>query len=171
MLKVLTNNINGKIYNAIESMYVNTSSAIKINNKQSVVYITSGMRQGDVLSTTLFNIYINDLAKEIKYLNIGISIGELKVSILLYADDLVLLAESEKDLQRVLDKLNKWCLKWKMQVNQSKSNVVHFRKKVQPRTNVSYTLGNVDLKLVDRYRYLGIVFNEYLDFNVCVDAL
>ncbi len=25
--------------------------------------------------------------------------------------------------------------------------------------------------MVDRYRYLGIVFKEYLDFNVCIDVL
>ncbi len=73
----------------------------------------------------------------------------------------------KKDLQYLLDKLNEWCLKWKMQVNQSKNNVAHFRQK----GNASYTLENVDLKVVDRYRYLGIVFNEYLDFNVCVDVL
>ncbi len=58
-----------------------------------------------------------------------------------------------------------------MQVNQSKTNVVHFFLKCQPRTNASYTFGIVDLNVVHRYRYLGIVFNEYLDFNVCVDIL
>ncbi len=110
--------------------------AIKINNKQSEGFpCTSGVQQVYVLSTTLFNIYINDLAKEIKDLNIGISIGDVKISILMYADNIVLLAENEKDLQCLLDKLNNWSLKWKMQVNQFKTNVVHFKKKGQPRTN------------------------------------
>ncbi len=58
------------------------------------------------LSTTLINVYINDHAKEIKDLNIGISIGDISISILTYADDIVLLAENEKDLQCRLDKLN-----------------------------------------------------------------
>ncbi len=58
-----------------------------------------------------------------------------------------------------------------MQVNQFKTNIVHFIKKGQPRINASYTLGNVDLKVIERYRYLGIVFNEYLHINVYVDVL
>ncbi len=53
----------------------------------------------------------------------------------------------------------------KIQVNQFKTNVVHSRKKGLPRTNVSNTLRDIDFKVFDIYRYLGIVFNEYLDFN------
>ncbi len=60
-----------------------------------------GVRQGDVLSTTLFSIYINDLAKEIKCMNLGIPVDEFLVWILLYTDEIVLLAENEADLQCV----------------------------------------------------------------------
>ncbi len=68
MFKLLTNNIDEKNYYAIKSMYFNTISEIR----------------RDVLSITLFNIYINDLAIEIKNLNVGISIGNVKMSILIY---------------------------------------------------------------------------------------
>ena len=46
---------------------------------------------------------------------------------LLYADDVVLLAESEFELQKQLDVLYNWCTKWQLEINYEKSNIVHFR--------------------------------------------
>ncbi len=123
-----------------------------IRSSQSGLHV----HQGDILTTTLFNIYINDLAKEIKDLNIGISIEDVKISIPMYADDIVLLAENEKDLHCFLDKLNESCMKWKMQVNQSKTNVVHFIKEKSIQNKCIIYFRECRFKVVDRYRYVGI---------------
>ncbi len=72
---------------------------------------TSGVRQGDILSTILFCVFINDLAQEIKSMNIGINIDNIKVAILLYADDIILLTDNKVDSPNILDKLNEWCKK------------------------------------------------------------
>lgn len=76
-----------------------------------------GVKQGDVLSPTLFAIYVNDLAQEIKRANLGIDIDDLNLSILLYADDIVLVAEEEAKLQKMLDIMYKWCNKWRLAIN------------------------------------------------------
>jgi hypothetical protein len=52
----------------------------------------------------MFNIYVNSLIDDINALNIGID--NEKFAIVLYADDVVLLADNEKDLQKMLDVLN-----------------------------------------------------------------
>ena len=103
--------------------------------------VNSGVRQGDPLSPSLFSLFINDLIKDIKRSNLGVSIGNDKVSILAYADDIVLLAESEAELQRQLDILYEWCGKWKMQVNDSKTNIVHFRNRCKPLTDYVFKFG------------------------------
>ncbi len=72
---------------------------------------TSGVRQGDILSTTLFSVFINDLAHEIKRMNIGINIDNIQVAILLYTYDIILLADNEVDFRKMLYKLNEWCKK------------------------------------------------------------
>lgn len=52
------------------------------------------------MSPTLFAIYINDLAEEISRLNCGIDLDSFQISILLYADDVVLLTESEGNMKK-----------------------------------------------------------------------
>ena len=59
--------------------------------------VKSGFKQGCSLSPVLSNLYINDLALKINALGKGIKIDDESVSILLYADDVVLLAENETD--------------------------------------------------------------------------
>jgi hypothetical protein len=49
---------------------------------------------------------MHNFGLDINALNIGIDINNEKLAILLYADDVVLLAENEKDLQKMLDVLN-----------------------------------------------------------------
>ena len=58
--------------------------------------VDSGLKQGCILSSIMFNIYVNSLIDDINALNIGIDIDNEKLAILLYADDVVLLAENEK---------------------------------------------------------------------------
>jgi hypothetical protein len=56
----------------------------------------------------LFNIFINSLVTDIKARDSGIDIEGENICILLYADDIVLIAENENDLQLLLDILNTW---------------------------------------------------------------
>ena len=110
--KLLKNNIGGKIYYAIQELYKETVSCVQLSNMNTEWFQTLyRVRQGDNLSPTLFNIYINDLAEELKRMNLGIKMGDLHICILLYADDIVLVSEHEKNLQRMLNHVHKWCCK------------------------------------------------------------
>ena len=81
------------------------------------MYYNYGVKQGDNLYPTLFNLFINNLVSQIKELHCGIKICIEQVSILLYADDIVLLLDSEKGLQSMLIYLNKWCMQWCLDIN------------------------------------------------------
>ena len=172
LYKLLKMNISGKIYFAIKSLLMNTYSCIKLQQALSDWFHTaSGVRQGNPLSPTLFNIFINDLAVNIKNLNLGIKMGDVNLSILLYADDIAVIAESEKDLQTMLNYVHEWCNKWKLLVNGAKSQVVHFRKHRRPRTSFKFLIGESELDIVSFYRYLGVIFDEYLNFKQCEEIL
>ena len=48
---------------------------------------------------------------------VGSGPGAPRVSILLYADDVVILAESPEDLQRALDAATAWAHRWRFNFN------------------------------------------------------
>ena len=154
LFKLLINGLSGKFYNCIRSMYLSTKCCMNINTVLTDWFPTeSGLKQGDNLSPTLWNIFLNDLVKEINDLNIGISIDTLKISILLYADDMVLLAENERNL--MINKLNEFCTRWRLTINVDKTNVIHFRRATTPRSNYEFKCGNKILTYTSKYKYEG----------------
>ena len=88
--KLLCMNIDGNVYDCIKSLYRNPVANVKLNSLNTDWFdITSGVRQGDSLSPTLFGLFINDLVQDLNNMNLGIPIGNDSISILLFADDIV----------------------------------------------------------------------------------
>ena len=74
----------GKLYDAIKSIYCNSSACVRVNNNCTDWFnITSGVKQGDVLSPTLFCMYLYDMAVGIKQLQCGVNLNGFELSILL----------------------------------------------------------------------------------------
>ena len=164
--------IGGKLLESIRTVYTDCFACVNVNNYCTDWFETNyGVRQGDPLSPTLFGLYINDLAESINGCENNINLGDFKVNILMYADDVALISDSEANLQSMLNKLGEWCKKWRLKVNIGKTNIIHFRTKSQVSTNYSFTLGNKSVKIVSSYKYLGVLFSEYLDYGVIVDQL
>ena len=112
-------------------MYDDNKSCILINNVST-----------DTLSPILFSSFINELAVGGENLNLRIDIGGKKLSILFYADNIVLMSESEENLQKIIDYCHKWCKKWMLKINEDKSNVVHIRKTRKHGTLFQFQCGN-----------------------------
>ncbi len=170
--RLLQYNIDGKMYKAVKSLYNDCYTCIRINNHYTDWFpVTTGVKQGDNISPTLFSLYINELAKEINNLNLGVKLDTVKISILLYADDMVLIAENEEDLQKMLSTMQEWCKKWRLKVNSSKSNIVHFRPRRTPKSNFAFMYNDCRLETVTNYKYLGVIFDEHLNFSMCSKTL
>ena len=120
--------VSGRMLSAVKSLYSNITACVRINGMCTDWFtVSTGLRQGYTLSPILFNLFIDDLAVQLQAVGKGIVINDEAISILLYADDVVLLAENEDDLQHMLNILSQWCNRNNMIVNCSKSNIVHFR--------------------------------------------
>ena len=171
--KLLCHNIDGKMYRAVQSLLGKTKSCIELNGclKSDWFDITTGVRQGDSLSPTLFSIFINDLVSHLKENGPLLKMGNIEINMLLYADDMVLIGETENALQVLLNEMYKWCQNWRLKVNETKTKVVHFRTQNSPCTENIFMYGDAELEMVKQYKYLGIILDDHLNFNDCIKAL
>ena len=87
-------------------------------------------------------------------------LGDLQVSCLLYADDLVLLSETKEGLQNSLNALEKFTKDWFMEVNPKKTKCLEFARggKRQEIHKHKFKLGEVTIDNCEEYCYLGVVF-------------
>jgi hypothetical protein len=163
---LLKNGIDGNFYNYIKSLYSDTESCVQLNDVYTDWFqCNTGVRQGDDLSPTLFALFINDVAVQLKMLNKGAQIDDYNLSLLLYADDIVLVSTSAIDMQHMLDTVNEWCRRWRVRINSQKSKVVHFRKNRLKRSNYNFHIGEYLLEYEESYKYLGVIFDEKREFK------
>ena len=79
---------------------------------------------------------------------------------------MVLLAESENDLQNILNVLKFWCDVNKMVINiMDKSMIIHFRRRSEAKTNSTFPVSDAHLKLTDQYVYVGLLLTEHWDYT------
>jgi hypothetical protein len=82
----------------------------------------------------------------------------------------LMLAESEHDLQLVLDSLIDYCSLWKLSVNESKAKVAIFaRGRCKNIKHFIFRTSEVDV--VPNYTYLGVNFNYIGRYNGAVNNL
>ena len=99
--------IKGKMWRVVKNMYNEVGSCVRLGEEKTEWFsLEGGLRQGCILSPILFSVFIDRLAREVKKVG-GAEYGKIKVSLLLFADDRVLIAESEEILQKMLDAVYK----------------------------------------------------------------
>ena len=99
------------------------------------------------------------------------TLNEVKINSLLYADDLALVATSPEDLQVKLNLLHEYCKKWKLNNNLSKTKVVEFNKTGKLNHKLNFTLGENNIKVENKYDYLGITLQSSLSFTNAKESI
>ena len=150
-LKLLENKIDGNFYHLIKNLYSNSKCAVKESKRNRTEFFPYSkiVRHGCILSPLLFNIYINELATlfDSTAADPCILPNGTKLSCLLYADDLILLSQSELGLQKSPDDLHSWSKKWLMETNLKETQIMIFEKRKTKSRRIFY-LGNQNIKIV-----------------------
>ena len=148
-------------------MYTDATICTKTKNGYSQsIPVKKGVHQGNTLSPTLFNIFVNDITSDMPdhdSPNINIHTNK-RISCLMYADDLVLLSKTKVGLQKKLDYLSKYCTQWGLKINAEKTQIIVFCR-IKPKMNTLFKCGNDIIKITDQYKYLGIILNQTGNFS------
>jgi hypothetical protein len=145
--------VKGQILENIMALYKNSQSAVKTTTGLSDWFkISSGVRQGCVLSPLLFITYMDRITKSANENN-NSDIHEL-----LFADDQCIVYESEYDLQEHVTALNNSCTDYDMKLNTTKTETLKINKIKEPPLKI-YVEGK-EIKQTSEYKYLGSVFTQ-----------
>ena len=173
-VKLISYGIKGKTLKVVKNLYEKAKSCVmKKSDKSDFFNCYVGVRQGENLSPLLFALFVNDMSSYLSTHFSGLthvsglindfcnneSINTyLRLYLLLYADDTVILAENSNDLQAALNGLGNYTNLWDLKVNASKTKVVVFsRGKI--RNIPEFTFEGNNIEVVFEYTYLGLIFN------------
>ncbi|KAK3569761.1 hypothetical protein QTP86_004186 [Hemibagrus guttatus] len=149
--------VHGPLLRAVRSLYNRSRSLVRIGSCKSDLFpVHVGLRQGCPLSPVLFIVFMDRISRRSQGLE-GVRFGDHRISSLIFADDVVLLASSGQDLQHALGRFAAECEAAGMRVSTSKSEAM-----VLDRKNVACTLqvGGEVLPQVEEFKYLGVLFTS-----------
>lgn len=150
------------LVNLIICMYKNQNISVKFKSGKSDEWLLSnGVRQGGILSPLFFNIYINDLITNISSSGLGCRLGLKLSNIIVYADDIVILAPSKEVLQELINLTSQEVEKLNLTINLKKTFCMVFN---NTRSNgiPSYVLNTHKLTIVHEMKYLGYLICDDL---------
>ena len=152
-------NINANLVRAIEHLYDNAISAVHMNGSAGRWFRTTvGVRQGCLLSPTLFNIFLERIISDALEVHDGkVSIGVRTITNLRFADDIDALAEEEQELEAQAESLDKICTRYKIEISAEKTKLMaNSANGIQREIKVK----GQKLETVTTFKYLGAIVSD-----------
>uniref|UniRef100_A0A8C6KHS8 Reverse transcriptase domain-containing protein n=1 Tax=Nothobranchius furzeri TaxID=105023 RepID=A0A8C6KHS8_NOTFU len=147
----------GPLIWAVRSLYDWYQSLARIADSKSGSFpVRVGLRQGCPLSPILFVTFVDIISRHSQGVE-GIRFGGLRIRSLLFADDVVLLASSERDLQLSLEWFGAECEAAGMRISSSKSETMVL---IQKRVECLLWVRDEVLPQVEEFKYLGVLFTS-----------
>jgi hypothetical protein len=125
-----------------------------------------GVKQGCPLSPFLFSLFISDVNDEFKSGCVGAATGTegLRVTHMLYADDLTLTANNPVQLQKMLRLLESEAARKGLRVNVQKSYIVNSNA-YRDSAVLIFRLYNQEFEERDSFTYLGMLFDKHMNLH------
>lgn len=163
--KLKVKGLSDKIINTIKAIYKMARAKIKTTYGISETFpIQKGVLQGETMSSILFNIYLEDLVEQLSNSDtIPIKAMKAIIHILLYADDIILLAYSIGELQKKINVLHAYCTRLGLRVNLNKTKYMIFSSRKDRSTELPIW-GSIKIERVCSYVYLGVNLTEIPNF-------
>ena len=169
------NGISLKMLKALKSMYQVVKTKVRVNGQYTEsLDCPLGLKQGEICSPVIFSLFIHELTKEIRKKGkhgVQLSPEMVQILILLFADDVALIADSIGGLQNQLNILHEVAIKLDLEVNLNKSNIVVFRNGGHLAKTEKWLFNGENMLVVNAYKYLGIFLTTKLCFTQTFEDL
>ena len=121
----------------------------------------NGIRQGSCLSPYIFNVYVDDLNKQLNNSGVGCHIAGVSVNNLSYADDFLLLGPDAKSLNQLLDICYQFANENYITFSTSKTEaMVMLPAGMRIPNPPQLTLGGSVINYCDKFKYLGHIITK-----------
>ena len=119
--------MNGKTWRLLRSWYKDAVCRVKIDGCLSKQFVVErGVKQGSILSPTLFLIVMNPLLKQLESSKLGLSINDYYAGGFVHADDIRTLSSSVESMRAQVEIVKKFANKRHSKLNVDKCEVVEF---------------------------------------------
>ena len=144
--------------------YSSQQMQVRWNGKLSQAFgVRNGVRQGSVLSPSLFNVYVDDLLKVLSVSGYGARIADMYCGCVAYADDLTLVSPTVNGMQKLLDICGSFAVRNNLRFNAKKSVSVTFTKNRRKSiADPKFELDGESLAYMETMKHLGIVLDMTL---------
>ena len=168
--KLIKRGIPVAVVKLIEGWYTDQTLRVKWGGQLSEpVHVSNGVRQGGVLSPSLFNVVLDELLCKLKESGRDAKVGGQYVGGLAYADDIVLLSPTVSGLQSMLDMCGRFAEDNSMKFNVQKCSVTVFSRK-SVTTDLYLRLCGHTVPVTNQFTHLGTLFKGDRDVSSSVKA-
>ena len=152
-------NINSNLLNVIQNLYDKATSTVCLDGSTGDWFRTSvGVRQGCLLSPTLFNIFLERIMAEALEDHEGtVSIGGRTITNLRFADDIDGLAGTETELADLVERLDKTSTAFGMEISAEKTKLMTNNTNG---INSNIRVSGEKLETVHSFKYLGAIVTD-----------
>lgn len=147
-----------KLRTLIEVILQNTKAKVRFQGViTGKIQTNKGLKQGDPISPTLFNIVLEGIMRRAKLHNKNIIINNIQV--VAYADDVTIISNSQNDLIKAIDKLEMEAKKFGLDINQEKTKYMKIGREFKDDKKYLKTQRN-KFELVHSFNYLGVTIGQ-----------
>lgn len=146
--------IDGKDIQLIRNLYWNQQAAVRVDDVLTPwIHVMRGLRQGCVQSPDYFNLYSETIFHEIMEM-VGLKVGGVNFNNIRYADDTVLIATSQEQLQDLLDKVVEASAEMGLTINCQKTKAMVISKSAE-KPHCQLRIGTELIQEEEHFTYLG----------------
>ena len=159
--KLHSSNLPSQCWSLIDTIYQNINETVRWKGGHSPTFeVAKGVRQGAILSTTLYKLYINDLLKSLERAGVGMSIGTTYMGSPTCADDQLLIATTNEDMQAMLEAINRYSEEHLYSIHPDKSSITKLVSNKTFPIDCTFKMGDGVLPETNSFIHLGLEWTK-----------